>query len=242
MRLRFALPVGVLLLLIAVAALAPARLADAQLARATEGRLRFADTAGTVWRGQGIVTDARGALRLPVSWQLSPLALMSGRAALDVSPHGEIVASGDSVALRNLRLEAPARALDALAARGIAPAFGGDLRLDAAAFRYDGRGGDGAVDLRWDRARVAFNGAVVDLGTIVARVTPRGADLTATFTGTGGALRSAGDVVLGNGEFGITATLTPAGPLPPELMLLMGALGRADASGAIRVAWRGARR
>ncbi len=107
----------------------------------------------------------------------SPLALVSGRAALDVTPQGEIVASGDSVALRNVRIDAPARALDALAARGIAPAFGGDLRLEAAAFRYDGRAGDGAVDLRWDRARVAFNGAVVDLGTIVARVMPRGGDL-----------------------------------------------------------------
>jgi general secretion pathway protein N len=238
-RLRFALPVGLLLLVVAVVALAPARLVDAQLVQATDGRLRLADAAGTVWRGDGVVTDARGALRLPVTWQLSPLALLKGTAALDVTPQGEIVAAGDGVSLRNVRIDVPARALDALATRGITAAFGGDLRLDAAAFRYDGRSGDGAVDLRWDRARVAFNGAIVDLGTITARMTPRGADLTGTFTSTGGALRSAGDVVFANGEFGITATLTPAGPLPPELMLLLGALGRADANGAIRVAWRG---
>ena len=67
MRLRFALPVGLLLLVIAVAAFAPARLVDLQLAQASDGRLRLADAAGTVWRGDGIVTDARGALRLPVS-------------------------------------------------------------------------------------------------------------------------------------------------------------------------------
>lgn len=239
MRLRAALPVGLLLVVVAVVALAPARLVDLQLAQATDGRLRLADAAGTVWRGDGIVTDVRGALRVPVTWQLSPLALLKGAAALDVTPQGEIVAAGDSVSLRNVRIDVPARALDALAARGIAPAFGGDLRLDAAAFRYDGRAGDGAVDLRWERARVAFNGAIVDLGTITARMTPRGADLTGTFAGTGGALRSAGDVVLANGEFGITATLTPVGTLPPELLLLLGALGRADANGAIRVAWRG---
>ena len=239
MRLRFALPVGLLLLVVAIVARAPARLVDRELAQATDGRLRLADAVGTMWRGYGVVTDARGALRLPVTWQLSPLALARGIAALDVAPQGEIVAAGDSVSLRNVRVDVPARALDALAARGIAAAFGGDLRLDAGAFRYDGRAGDGAVDLRWERARVAFNGAVVDLGTITARMTPRGADLTGTFTSTGGALRSAGDVVLANGEFGITATLTPVGTLPPELMLLLGALGRADANGAVRVAWRG---
>ena len=130
-----------------------------------------------------------------------------------MTPQGEIVASGDSVALRNVRIDAPARALDALAARGIAPAFGGDLRLDAAAFRYDGRAGDGAVDLRWDRARVAFNGAVGrPRHDRRARDAARRRSL-GTFTGTGGALRSTGDVVLANGEFGITATLTPAGAL-----------------------------
>lgn len=240
MRPSVALPAGVLLVAIAAAALAPAQLVDARLAEATAGRLRLAEAGGTVWRGEGIVADARGSLRVPVRWRLAPLALLSGTAALDVAPEGMIVATGDSVALRNVRVDVPARALDALAARGIAPAFGGDMRIDAAAFRFDGRGGDGAADLRWERARVALNGAVVDLGTIAARVTPRGADLAGTFSSTGGALRSAGDFVLANGELGLTATITPAGPLPPELALLLGALGRADASGAIRVTWHGA--
>ena len=92
MRLRFALPVVLLLLVVAVAALAPARLVDARLAQATDGRLRLADAAGTVWRGEGIVTDARGALRLPVTWQLSPLAVLAGTAVFSVAPQGEIVA------------------------------------------------------------------------------------------------------------------------------------------------------
>ena len=238
MKLRVALPLLFVLIVAAFAALAPASLADSRLDAATGGRVRLADATGTLWRGVGVLTDARGAWRLPVAWRASPLAALRGMADVDVLPQGRFVANG-GIAVSDLRVSLPASAL-----AGVLPAVpavdtGGDLLLDAPAFRFDGRGGDGALSLRWDRARVVVNGALVDLGNVIARVTPRDAGLAGTLGSEGGALRVAGDFAWSNGQASVNATLAPTGPLPPEIAQALAAIGPADAGGAVRVAWRG---
>jgi general secretion pathway protein N len=237
-KLRVALPILLILIVAAFAALAPASLADSRLDAATGGRLRLADATGTVWRGAGVLTDARGAWRLPLAWGASPLAALRGVVDVDLVPQGRFVANG-GVALSDLRLALPASALASVLPSVPAVDTGGDLLLDAPAFRFDGRNGDGAVSLRWDRARVVVNGALVDLGNVTARLTPREAGVGGTVSSEGGALRVAGDFVWSDGRASANATLTPVRPLPPEIAQALTAIGPADANGAVRVTWRG---
>jgi general secretion pathway protein N len=237
-RLRVALPILFLLIVAAFLAFAPASLADARLAAATDGRVRLADATGTVWRGAGVLTDAHGTWRLPLAWRASPLAALRGVADVDLAPQGRLVANG-GVAVNDLRVSLPAAALAGVLPSVPAVDTGGDLLLDAPAFRFDGRGGDGALSLRWDRARAVVNGSLLDLGDVTARVTPRENGLAGTLTGDGGALRVAGDFAWSNGQASVNATLTPVGSLPPEIARVLSAIGPADANGAVRASWRG---
>jgi general secretion pathway protein N len=97
--LGLAVAVGVIL------ATAPATLVDWGLARATDGRVRLADAAGSIWNGQGrvvlvdIATEAeRGARRarrvdslagvvIPgtIRWRIAPLPLLIGRLQANAS-------------------------------------------------------------------------------------------------------------------------------------------------------------
>ena len=54
----------------ALAAFAPASLLDARIASATDGRLRVAETSGSLWRGSGLLGAADGRWRIPVAWTL----------------------------------------------------------------------------------------------------------------------------------------------------------------------------
>src|SRR5262245_44443627 len=91
--LRFALPVALALLVAAFVALAPATLADVRVAAASGGRLRLADTTGTVWRGSGTLTDAQGLWRIPLRWRVSPPGALRGVADVELEPSGRIVAN-----------------------------------------------------------------------------------------------------------------------------------------------------
>jgi len=243
MRLRFTVPIALALLVAALAAFAPASLGGAWVAAATDGALRLADTSGSVWRGAGTLTDAAGAWRVPLAWRLSPLAALRGVADVELVPGGHVTMDARSVALADVHAKLPARAFAAAVPATVAVTIGGELALDTPAFRYDGRSGDGTLTLRWDGARVvALAGALVDLGTVSARVAPRGGDLVATITSAGGALGVAGEVVASSEQVVVDATLTPTPALPPDVAQLLGALAPADPNGRIHVAWRGRRR
>lgn len=242
MRLRVALPLLLLLLVAAFVALAPASLVDARVATASGGRLRLADADGTLWRGSATLTDASGTWRLPLAWRASLRAALVGAADVEFVPPGRArgrVAANGGIATTDFHLTLPGAALAAVFPAAIAVTVGGELALDAPTFRFDGRGGDGALMLRWERARVVINGAPVDVGSVTARVAPRGADLAADLSSEGGALLIKGDATWSNGQVVANATLTPVGPLPPVVAQALAALGPADASGAVRVSWRG---
>ncbi|HET9046494.1 MAG TPA: type II secretion system protein N [Casimicrobiaceae bacterium] len=239
MKARYAVPLFLLLVVIAAIALAPASLVDTTLRSATTGRLHLTDAAGTVWRGRGALTDASGTWQTPIAWRASPLAVLRGGIDVELSPQGRIVANG-GVELRDLRVALPAVALGSALPAVPAIDLGGEVTLDAPLFRYDGRSGDGALALRWERARAVVNGTLVDLGNVTARVTPQGDGLAGVLANEGGVLRVAGNVALSNEKIVADAILTPAPGLPPAIAQALAALGPADASGAVRVSWRGA--
>ena len=240
-RLSVALPIAVVFIAGACVALAPAALLDRPVAAATGDALHLVEARGTVWRGNAIVTDASGTPRFPCAWRLSPLALLRGDVELTLDPQGRVSVSARDVALTDVHLDVPASILGAWLPRGVAAAIGGTMRIDVAALRFDGQSGDGALDARWEQARIALNGALADFGTATLHATPRGADITGTVTNAGGNLRIAGDFVLTNDSAGVSGTIAPVGEPVPEIARMLAALGTPDASGAVRFAWRGKR-
>ena len=234
---------------IAGASFAPASLADRWIASATQDRLRLADADGTLWRGRGMLSDARGAWRLPIGWKVDPSALVRGALALELEPRsdggsaqGRVQWVSQTLDLSGVRLDLPVTGLVRLASEALPAELGGRLTVEAPSFRYEGRGGTGALDLRWERARLVWNGVALDLGTVSARLSPSGDALRGTLANNGGDAKIDGDLAAEGGVYAVRATITPGPTLPPDLARLVATLGTRDNNGAVHVQWRFAAR
>ena len=249
MRTLAALLALILLLLAALAIFAPASLLDARLDAATQGHVRLADAAGTVWKGRGLVTNAQHAWSLPVSWEVDPLALVRGDRAIRLQapsggdlPRGDIAWRNATLTLDGVAFALPAAALNGTMAPGETMAVGGTLALDAPHLRWDGQEGDGTATLRWSGARVAGNAATLALGDVTVNFAPRDGRIQGRIENRGGDARIDGELTLGSEGITASATLAPLPSTPPAAMRALGTLGTPDASGAVRVQWRSANR
>lgn len=245
MRTAAALLVLTLLLLAALASFAPAALLDARLDAVTKGHVRLADTAGTVWKGRGLVTNEQRTWSLPVSFEVDPLALARGDVAIHVqapsgadNPRGDIARRDVTLTLDGVSVSLPAAALNGTIAPGETLAVGGILAFDAPHFRWNGRSGDGAATVRWIGARAAGNAATVALGDVTVNLAPREGRLEGRIENRGGDVRIDGEFTWNGEDIAASATLVPLPSTPPAAMRALGALGTPDASGAVRVQWR----
>jgi len=234
-----------LLLLAAVATLAPAALLDARLAAATHGGLRLTDTAGTVWNGRGKLTGNTRTWSLPVQWKLDPIAALRGGVSITLQaseggdvPRGSVAWRDDALTIEGVALTLPAAALNGSLAAGNTLAFGGYIAVDTPHLRWNGREGDGAATAQWSGARVAGNVGTVALGTVSVNFAPRGERLDGHIESRGGDVRIDGEIAVSSAGFDVSATLAPLPSAPPEVIRALGALGTPDASGAVRVQWR----
>jgi general secretion pathway protein N len=233
----------------ALAAFLPATLVDRRLAAASNGKLRLADAAGTLWNGRGNVSDAAGTWRVPVGWTISKRSVVRGVHELVLrpidgasSPQGAVVVVEDGIALSNVVLEIPAAALQsAMPAKGLA-VTGGTLAVSSAAFAWNAAGGTGTLAAQWRNARLVVADTAADLGTIDLAVTPQGAALNGRITSTGGDVRINGTVTLASAAINVDATVTPAAAAPAAVARALAAIGTPDASGRVRIAWRGSLR
>lgn len=238
-----------LLLVMALIGLAPATLVDGRLAALTEGRLRFAAATGTIWRGAGALTDAGNTWQLPMAWKVAPAALARGELNITIAPvrdgttpQGSLALSSSGIALTNFRALIPAQALAGWLPLRDAAALGGDVNIDATAFRWNGTSGTGSLNARWLRARVASAAGVADLGTVEMQVTPQDPRLVARVTNSGGDVRVNGTInATATGNDG-DITIAPVPGAPPALVRAVASLGRPDTDGAVRLAWRNAGR
>jgi hypothetical protein len=239
--------VALLLLVVAFAALAPATLIDARVAALTQDRVRLADADGTVWSGTGQLADAHGRWRVPIARRVGAAALLRGDLDVTLVPatgnaaRGSIVAREGRFAVRDLHLESSASALETAWATALAPALGGEVSVDAPAFRTDGVRGNGSFEVRWQRARASMAGMVLDLGTLEGH--GRGADdaITVDLVNRGGDVGIAGVARATPESYAVDLTLKPAATLPPALMLALRALGTPAADGSVHVTWQGPR-
>jgi len=231
--------------IVALAAFAPATLADRRIAALTAGRLRISDADGTLWHGRGYVSDARGAWRVPISWTLAPAALLRGAVAVHFEPladgggpRGSVTLHEGAIELRDVSLTVPAAAAPRTLTDATPIELAGDIVIATPALRYDTVGSDGALDLRWERARLAWNDAMLDLGTVTARLVPRGRALAGSVTNAGGMARVDGDIALAPDDASARLTIVPGPAAPPAIANAIAALGTPDPNGGVRLQWR----
>jgi hypothetical protein len=235
---------GLVLMVVAFAATAPASLVDARVRDTTHGRVRLVDTHGTVWQGQGVLAQADGRWRVPVAWTLDAFALVRGALAVTLVPtdtaaaRGTIAAEPDTVQLTGVHLDLPAAAIESLWTRPPVPRLDGLVTLDAPSFRAQGRRTDGAFDLQWQRARLSLAGFGASLGTVEAHARPGDGGTVVALQGRGGDILLNGTATWREGRATVDATLTPAATLPPAMAAALRALGRAEPDGSVRVSWQ----
>ena len=237
--------VGFVLLLVAIAAFAPASLIDRRLAATSSGKLRMSEAAGTVWNGTGILTDATGSWRVPVGWSVSVPALAHetlGITLLPVggaSPRGRIDFATDAAALHDVVVELPATVLaSALPTKGVI-VLGGNLAFTASAFDWNGERGGGVLNVRWRDARLVAADTMADLGTVDVALEPQGNRLTGRIGNSGGDVRIDGTITFAPTAISVDAQIAPSPVTPPPVVRALAALGTPDSTGAVRIAWRG---
>lgn len=184
-------------------AFAPASFADLALDRATRGRVRLAETEGSIWRGAGrlVIQDASAegegpaaagmALPARVRWQLQPLPLVLGLAQASLSFEGSAAAIPITGSLSELRvgagsLDLPDIDLSRLGSpwNTIRPVASVSLRWDALAFRDGVPDGRASIELR-DTASAMTQ--VRPLGSYRIDVVGSGGELALSLATLGGA-------------------------------------------------------
>ncbi|MFO1412820.1 MAG: type II secretion system protein N [Burkholderiales bacterium] len=230
----------------AVTLFAPASLADRALESNSNGRLRLADTNGTLWSGGGTLTDATNSWRVPLRWSVPPRSLMSSMHELVLEPvpgaampTGVVGIGKDSASLRDFAVEIPAQALAGmLGARG-AVTLGGTLALRTPSLDWNGNQASGSLNAQWSDARLAVGNAVANLGAVDVALAPAGDRLAGPLRNSGGDVRIDGNVSVAGRTVDVSANVAPAAGAPPHIALALAALGPPDAAGNVRVAWRG---
>jgi hypothetical protein len=240
--------VGFVVLLVAIAAFAPASLIDRRLAATSSGKLRMSEAAGTVWHGTGILTDATGSWRVPVGWTVAVPALVHEtfsitlRSAGGTAPRGTIDFATSTAALHDVVVEIPATVLaSALPAKG-AIVLGGNLAFTASAFDWNGERGSGALNVQWRDARLVAAGTTADLGTVDVALEPQGNRLAGRIGNAGGDVRIDGTITLAPTAISVDAQIAPSPATPAPVLRALAALGTPDSTGAVRIAWRGSPR
>jgi len=235
----------VALLAVAFAVFAPAALLDARLDSVTQGRLRLADTSGTVWSGRGIATNAQRTWSLPLGWKVDPLRLVRGDVGVTLQPteagdlpRGVIAWRDATLILDGVAFTLPATVLGASGGAGNLMAFGGFLAFDAPHLSWSASGGDGAATVQWSGARVSGMAGNIALGTVSANLAPRNGRIEGHVENRGGDVRIDGEFAWSPAAVEVNATLAPLPSTPPAVVRALGALGTPDANGAVHVQWR----
>jgi len=241
--------VVVLLIAVLVAtviAFLPASLVDGRIASATQGKVRLADSTGTVWDGSGVLADSAGTWRVPLAWTVSKADVLRGKHVVVLrpvdgaaSPAGTVEAIDGGVRVRDFRIDLPAQALFASLPMRPLPAFGGTVAVAANDLSWTNTAKTGALEAHWRGARVATGDNVADLGTVDLAAAPQESRLAGRLTNTGGDVRVDGTVTVAGGSVAIDATVAPNPGAPANIARALASVGTPDANGSVRIGWRG---
>jgi len=210
---------GCLAYALAVLALAPAAWLSQSVERASAQRLELRDPAGSAWSGSGRLyarTRAGDFLDLgSVRWKSSPAALLRGRLGADMTLNESakpirVELSPGSVAVKDLVLEVPGRALGALAPPLELLGPGGRLRIQSDDLRVEGESVLGLATVEWRDIRLA-RASGLELGSHVARLRGAGSRVDIELGTLEGPLR-----VAGGGSWSPRGGLTVSGTAEPR--------------------------
>lgn len=237
-------------LVAAVVSFLPASLVEDRIAKQSQGKVRLADAAGTVWDGRGVLTDGAGTWRVPVAWTIAKGDIARGvhvialkPAGGGTSPTGTIESVDGGVRVRDLKVEMPAQALFGALSLKPMPTFGGTVTVTANDLAWTDKSKAGGFEARWRDARIASGENAADLGTVELVGTPQDSRIAGRLGNTGGDVRVDGNVTFAaGGNTTVDATLTPAPGAPAKIASAIAAMGTPDANGGVRIAWRGSLR
>jgi general secretion pathway protein N len=192
---------------VALIALAPATLLDAQLERASGGRLRLAEAQGRLWSGEGWIevrdADGRAGIARRLAWRVRPVALLRARLVAEVNldqaaaPFA-VTLSPSRLQIARAALHLPAAALG-LGMPRLAPLrLTGEVRIDIAHLAVERGRLDLEATLQW---RAAGSGLtpVSPLGDYEVRLKSAGAAVHGALSTLQGPLHLEGKGTWSNG-------------------------------------------
>jgi len=182
-------------------ALAPATLVDAQLARASAGRLRLAGAEGTLWSGAGWIevrdADGRAGIARRIAWRVLPESMLRARLAAEVEMDQTakpflLTMSLSRIEIAQAGITVPAAALG-LGVPRLAPLrLTGEVRVSIPRLSLERGRMDGDVTLQWRAAGSALT-PVSPLGEYELRLVATGAAVHATLSTLEGPLQLTGE-------------------------------------------------
>jgi len=251
LRPALAFTAGAFLLAIALLLIAPAALLDARVNTLSDGRLRIANTTGTLWRGSGELVLMPAGPRQAFFWRLDawPLARGEIRATLGVAANGArsttIAYGRDRLEIHDLDLSLPAQSvLLAIAPR--APfAVAGALALHVERLVQLPEVIEARLSAEWRDASIpgSLIDAPISLGDVRIALNGRGTAVNGPLRNSGGDVEIDGQLDVGAaGTARLEATLRPRArdrERADRIAMTLAALGSPDGQGGYRVIWAG---
>ena len=252
MRTAIAVAIAIVAFAAALIFLAPASLLDARLASISDGRVRIAHAAGTLWRGSGDLVLADGTQR-PVSWSIEAWPLLRGElrgsftGSADSQRIGTFDASGDKLELHGIELAVPMEALlRTLGAPSILASAGGEvtLRVDRLVRGADTL--DAQLGLLWSNASLPSQrpDLRIALGDVRAELSGQGREVPGTIQNSGGDVDLRGTLsAAANGSARVDLAVKPREGIARDradaIATALGLIGSPDGQGGYRVSWAG---
>jgi general secretion pathway protein N len=243
---------ALLLLAVALAYRAPASLVDGRIAALTDGRVRVADAAGTLWNGSGDLVLLPKGTRRAIAWHLDAWPLVVGEARGNVSvagnPAGAEFAYGrHRTELRRLDLSLPVDSV--LQSAGVPQAVlgaGGSLVAHVERFVQTPQAIDADLSLQWRDASLPSlrPGLRIALGDIQADLRGSGGEAAGALANRGGDVDIAGRISVSAALAPrIDATVRPRAGLDRDraeaIATALSLIGAPDGQGGYRLAWSG---
>ncbi len=250
MKAALALAAAALLLAIALAITAPASLLDGRLAEQSDGRLRIAEAAGTVWNGAGELVLLPRGTRRPLSWHIDAWPLFLGEVRGSVSidgaaPPADFIYGRRDRVLRRFELSLPMDSV--LESAGVPAALvgaGGSIAVHVERFVQTPDTIDADLALQWQGASLPAlrPGVRIALGDVRLDLRGTGAEIGGALSNRGGDVEIAGRVAV---SFRLVprvdATIRPRAGIDRDrseaIATALSLIGAPDGQGGYRVAW-----
>jgi hypothetical protein len=253
MRTAIAVAIAVVALAAALMFEAPASLLDARLASISDGRVRIAHAAGTLWRGSGDLVLAAGGAQRPVEWRIEAWPLLRGElrgsftGGADSQRIATFDASGDKLELRGIELALPMEALlRTLGAPSLLASAGGEVTLRVDRFVHGADALDAQVALQWSNASLPGQrpDLRIALGDVHAELSGQGREVPGTIENSGGDVDIRGTLrASANGSARVDLDVRPRPGIARDradaIATALGLIGSPDGQGGYRVAWAG---